>query len=710
MPFIRCRNFDESGSRRVSDKGFELPCHPNCDFIHPSDPGWDSARPAGSRGRGGFHSQRGRGRGGPPFRPSGSNAKPLNPSRGGSSNSWGDYVGSFGSDSAATPSGWGSSQPQNGGTSTATSGWGTAKATDERGSVENSGWGNEGTDGGWGTSASSSGWGAADASSSGWGASTSKAADSTAGWPDDSPSGVKPPATSWTASSTTGWGSSTERDGVGDGWGSHEAATGSGWGHDSRDNGSNTAPTAAPLMHAGATTADIPSKGDEPKPKPPNEMQPSLSLEPPSHTGPSGRPDDHRDVLSSPTVVASPLPIESEPSSETLAIYRPATDLVPKSQMQAKPDDDGRPVIVTSWDSHNGVSDLVLYVVATQRLRGVEGQSLRWETLRKSRQFAMSKAAKNAVQHKYQGFVNARLALEAEQETRSLRFAQIDSIGFPLTTLTSASQVDDSQHVDQYAVWLVRAGDFLSSAPPPKKPVEIEAGSSVSPTLSQLKQIESKIYSLPDISQTGQDISYYEGLIDQKLQEKRGILVAASGRNQEGAQDQTIKHHLSLLQSQETSWGQKLQTQAEGLAQALSDIKQVESYSSQRSSLQESKKGPLQQLQARIVQRQSQLESLHRDLAQLTQTFETLKKQQEEPTTLVSSIEPHIKAYVQDITRPQLTAASDSLILKLKPMQLKVPSNTLKVLQASMQMAELILSLDTPLNEDLEMAAIDQSL
>jgi hypothetical protein len=170
----------------LKSNGTEVQCHPHCQFIHPSDPGWDRAPSTTIRGRGGPpYGSRGRGQTSGVLS-SGANSFPLGSERANSSSTWDDYVTGFGSSARGTPS------------------------------LRNSR-----------TAMAPSGWGEPDASGSGWGSGTNSNVGASDGWPSE------PAAPGGDAYSSLGWGSAGND-------------LGPGWGRDSNsDQGSKAPPVAA---------------------------------------------------------------------------------------------------------------------------------------------------------------------------------------------------------------------------------------------------------------------------------------------------------------------------------------------------------------------------------------------------------------------------------------------------------------------------------
>lgn len=231
-----------------------MKCHLNCQFVHPSDPGWDRASSAPGRGRGG-PPQGGRGRGQSSFGPpaSGANASALSQEWGNSSATWNDYVTSFDHNPRATSGSRGA----------------PSRRSDQT-RAESSGWGSSGADGpGWGSSANnnenpSNGWlnepGASgeQTSSSQWDTHASEWGPSGDGW-GSSGNGLESSGNAWGSSgnrlqsSGDGWGSSgndwgpgSEWGSAGNAWGSGGTDRGPGWGETSiSDQGRKAPPSTA---------------------------------------------------------------------------------------------------------------------------------------------------------------------------------------------------------------------------------------------------------------------------------------------------------------------------------------------------------------------------------------------------------------------------------------------------------------------------------
>lgn len=195
-----------------------MSCHPDCQFVHPSDPAWDRARSSGSRGRG-AHPYTPRGRSQSSFGPpgSGANSHPLGSNQG--SSSWDDYV-SASSSNPATTSG----------------GWGTSSRRDSQAKVETSEWGNNATGDGWGNNSTGDGWGN-NTTGDGWGIVKNDVGAPERQSAEPAASDVKSPASQW-GGHTGDWGAPGEGWGTSDGigWGSTNTGFGSGWGQNSTSN------------------------------------------------------------------------------------------------------------------------------------------------------------------------------------------------------------------------------------------------------------------------------------------------------------------------------------------------------------------------------------------------------------------------------------------------------------------------------------------
>ena len=260
-----------------------MSCHPNCQFVHPSEPSWDRARPSGLRGRGGHpYAPRGRSQGAPG---SGANSHPLGSN---TSNSWDDYIPGSSSNPATTSSGWGTSSSWDSQAKAETSGWGDKPTSDsgwgvnvkndaaaaERplaehplGSNTSNSWDDyisgsssnpATTSSGWGTSSSwdsqakaeTSGWGDKPTSDSGWGVNVKNdAAAAERPFSEPAASDMKSPTSPWGGHSADR-GAPGEGWGVSDRWGTADTGLESGWGQDSIPNhwGTTLSETATSKM------------------------------------------------------------------------------------------------------------------------------------------------------------------------------------------------------------------------------------------------------------------------------------------------------------------------------------------------------------------------------------------------------------------------------------------------------------------------------
>ncbi|KAI9508924.1 hypothetical protein F5148DRAFT_1191466 [Russula earlei] len=204
MPRPRCKNFDSNGSRKTWSNGSEMQCRPNCQFIHPSDPGWDGAPPPTVRERGG--------------------PRQGSRERHGSTATWDDYMTGFSSNPSASSSGWGALSHRSGHTTAGTDGRGTAAA-----------------------------------GGSGWGSGDNNAMTASNGLSNERAAlGEQASSSQWNAQAL-GWGPSDT------GWGSAGTGLGPGWGEDSFSDQSSKPTTVANVMSpAGPSTLSRTWTNDNP--------------------------------------------------------------------------------------------------------------------------------------------------------------------------------------------------------------------------------------------------------------------------------------------------------------------------------------------------------------------------------------------------------------------------------------------------------------
>ncbi|KAF8272444.1 hypothetical protein EI94DRAFT_295557 [Lactarius quietus] len=426
MPLQRCRNFNEDGSRKLKPNGYEVQCHPDCQFVHPSDPAWDRARPSGLRGRGGHpYAPRGRNHGAPG---SGANSHPLGSNQGNSSNSWDDYISGSGSNVATT-----------------SSGWGTSSRWDSHAKVETSGWGENATgDSGWGSNMKND-----------VGVPERKSAE---------------PASSDVKSSTSQWGGHSadlgapgERWGMssGIGWGSADTGPEPGWGQDSMSTQWGTTPSETATSNMGSSmVVDVdPSRieyGNGAKTA--NSIPLVVPADPVSSRHDHKRANQPIRVSTTPSA-SDPLPTERAVSSP-LSRRSPLLNSTNKSQSRRRSEGNSGQVTLESLSTDSEMSQLVLCIAAMLKIRKLDTELAQWSALRKSPRLVMPRVDKDLLQTKYQEFKDTQLAVKAAAENRTAK------LGLPNILFSSMTRAQDTERLRQLEAWVSRAEGCLGDLPP----------------------------------------------------------------------------------------------------------------------------------------------------------------------------------------------------------------------------------------------------
>lgn len=419
-----------------------MSCRPDCQFVHPSDPAWDRARPSGSRGRGGHpYASRGRSQSSFGASSSGANSHPLGSKQGSSSNSWDDYISGSSSNPATTSNGWGTS-----------SGW------DSQAKAETSGWGdNAAGDSGWGVNVKND-----------VGAPESKSAEPAA-------SDVKSSTSQW--GGTADWGAPSEGWGMtdGSGWGSVDTGLESGWGQDSTSNQWGTTHSETTTSNMGSSMvvdvgqSRIEDGGDALK---------TADLMPPVVPAGSVSSQHDKQPVNQPVRVSTtpstgdPLPTGREVLSPTLPKQSPVIDSTNKSQARTRfegnsyqstleslsTDSEMRQVTIPR-DIHafnqGSLSQLVLFIVAMLKTRKLDAELAQWSALRKSPRLVMPRVDKELLQIKYQEFTDTQNAVKAAVEKRKAQFC------LPNVLFASVTRAQDTERLPQLEAWVSRAEGCL---------------------------------------------------------------------------------------------------------------------------------------------------------------------------------------------------------------------------------------------------------
>lgn len=423
-----------------------MSCHPNCQFIHPSDPAWDRARPSG-RGRGGQpYASRGRGSFGASS--SGANLHPLGSNKGGSSNSWDDYISGSSSNPATTSNGWGSS-----------SRW------DSQSKAETTGWGDNTTsDSGWGFSVKN------DVGVPERKSAEPAASDATSQWGGHS------------AAPGEGWGISD-----GNGWGSVDTVPEPGWGQDPTSNQWGTTLSETTTTNTGSSMVidtsqsrmedggSVSKTADFMSP-----VVPARSVSSQHDQQPANQPVR---VSIAPST-GDPSPTGHEVSSPTLPKQSLVIDTTNRSQARTRSEGSNRQLTLESLSADSemrqvtiprdilafnqrSLSQLVLCIAAMLKIRKLDAELAQWSALRKSPRLVMPRVDKELLQTKYQEFMDTQYAVKAAAEKRTAQF------GLPNTLFASVTRAQDTNRLHQLEAWVSRADGFVGDLPlPPEAPEE----------------------------------------------------------------------------------------------------------------------------------------------------------------------------------------------------------------------------------------------
>lgn len=599
MPLQRCRNFDENGSRKLRN-GLEMACHSDCQYVHPSEPAWDRARPSGLRGRGG-HPYPPRGRSQSSFGVPGSN-------RGTSSNSWDDYIPGSSSNPVATSSGWGTSSLDNQATA-GTSGWGDSATGDSGRSFNmNNDVGMPERKSAEPAKVSTFQWGGRNAD---WGA----------------PGG--------------GWGMS---DGIG--WGSADTGLEPGWGQDSTSNQWGDAPSEAATSNMGSSTvADVgPGRIEDS-----SDATQTADLVPPvipadfnSNQHDQSHANQPGGDVTTPTT-GDPFPMEREVSSSTsLLRLPPAVHSMNKSQARTQSEGNGgRVTLISSTDSET--SKLALCIAATLKMRKLDAELVHWSALRKSPRLVMPRVDKDLLQTRYQEFKDTQLAAKSAVESRTAQ------LGLPNILSSSIARAQDTGRLHQLEAWVLRAEGCLSNLPP-EGDFALHATPHVKKEdapIDKLKQLKERLDSLTGTQWQCQDPQFYHDLLDHQLQDKKDLIISTIVKGQETAYSHLLSTSFSTVQQQGEIWNQKLQVHAGELAQTLLQSSNLEKEGKNRSVLKTNNKSIIEKLQTRIAQKRSQIQAMEKEMAQLHHTLTLTNQQSPITSDSLDVYAPHIQKCTQ---------------------------------------------------------------
>ncbi|KAI9448055.1 hypothetical protein H4582DRAFT_2068610 [Lactarius indigo] len=690
MPLPRCRNFNDDGSRKLRPNGYESACRPDCQFVHPSDPAWDRARPSGLRGRGGHpYAPRGRSQSSFGAPGSGANSQPLNSNRGGSSNAWDDYISGSSSNPAATSSGWGASSSWDNQAKGETSGWGDS-ATGDSGNpaATSSGWGVSSS---WDNQAKSgtSGWGDSATGDSGWGSNV----NNDVGIPErqsaePAASDAKSSASQW-GGHDTDWGAPGEGWGRSDGtgWGPVDAGLESGWGQDPTSNSSGNTLSVAATSNVGSTTITdmVPGKiRDGSNAAKTADLMP-LTI--PSDLILSRHDQNHahqpgRDVT---TPASEPSPPERKVSSPTLTGQPPVPNPTNKSQ--------ARTCVYLTLP----LSQLALCIAAVLKMRKLDDELTHWSALRKSPRLVMPRVDKDLLQTKYQEFKDTQLATKSAVEVRTAQ------LGLPNTLFSSVTRAQDTERLHQLEAWVSRAEGYLSDLPPEgDHALHVKKEDALTDKLTHLKE---RSDSLAGTRWQCQDPQFYNVLFDHQLQDKKDLIISTIAKGQETAYNHLLSTSLSTVQQQSEVWNQRLQLHAGDLAQVLLQSSDLEKDERIRSILKAKKKDIMQKLQSSIAQKKSQIQDMQKEMTQLQHSL-TLT-QSHTTSDLLGVYAPHIQRYIQNYIQ-------DDTLPDLKEVFNKVAEERVgKVWETLQPFTKLSIWLQhsiTHNSEEVEMKEIENSL
>ncbi|KAI9466993.1 hypothetical protein BJY52DRAFT_1235742 [Lactarius psammicola] len=666
MPLQKCRNFNEDGSRKLKSNGDEVSCRPDCQFVHPSDPAWDRARPSGLRGRGGHpYAPRGRSQSSFGTPGSGANSRPLGSNRGGSSNSWDDYISGSSSNPAAT-----------------SSGWGTSSLWDSQAKAETSGWGDSATgDSGWGSNANND-----------VGVSEKKSAEPAA-------LDAKASTPQW-GSHNADWGAPGEGWGRSDGtgWGSADAGLESGWGQDSTSNQwGNALPEAATSNVGSPTVAEVGPGKIEGR----NHAAKTADLMPlviPSDLISSQHDLNHanqpgRDVTT--PVMGDILSPDRKVSSPMLLRQSPVVNSTNKSQARTH----GSQMTLELLSTDSEMSQLALCIATVLKMRKLDAELAHWTALRKSPRLVMPRVDTDLLQTKYQDFKDMQLEAKSAVESRTAQ------LGLPNTLFTSVTRAQDTERLHQLEAWVSRAEGCLGDLPPEINfalPVKKEDA-----LIGKLTQLKERSDSLAGTRWQCQDPQFYKVLLDHQLQDKKDLIISTIAKGQEAAYSHLLSISLSPVQQQSEMWNQRLQLHAGELAQILLQTNDLEKDKKSRSILKAKEKSVIEKLQTSIAQKKSQLQLIQKEMTQLQHTLTLMNQQSHITSDLLGVYAPHIQRCIQSYI--QSNALPDIKEVIIKAAEEKV-GKVWETLQPFTKLSIWLQHSITHNSEEVEMKEIENSL
>jgi len=349
----------------------------------------------------------------------------------------------------------------------------------------------------------------------------------------------------------------------------------------------------------------------------------------------------------------------------------------------------------------------------TLKMRELDAEHSQLSALRKSRQVAATRAARELLQNKVHDFTDARVATEAEHNLCSGKLTQPD---FLCRSNALATPGQDNEQLKQFKDWVSRADTCLGHVRPPSRPNSPIKKSNGVTSVSKLNQLQERSESLAETILQSQDQQIYNTFLDHQIQDKMDPIVAAIVKSLDTSYNHLVSASFIPLQRQEELWQQTLQSQAENFAQVLLQSDQLQKEQKNQSSLKQKGKGAIQQLQTDIVQKKSQLQLLQEEIAQLHHTLTSIKQQQHSSTTIdtLDEYTKHIQGYTQRYIQENATLLNAELgkaMVQFTAAELKTVKKVWKTLQPLSQMSLWLQHSDIyKAEEEMEIKEIEESL
>jgi len=305
--------------------------------------------------------------------------------------------------------------------------------------------------------------------------------------------------------------------------------------------------------------------------------------------------------------------------------------------------------------------------------------------------------------------MDVRVAMEAEHNACFQELEPLDPFCPSIVQHNLATLDQDHKLLSQLGDWASRAERCFNHNQLEGSPISpIERLNEVT-SLSQFNQLKERSESLAETDWQYQDLQFYDSLLNHWIKDKKDLIFAAIVKGQD-ASFSHLSMSLITLQKQQEVWNQTLQTQAKELAQALLQSNGLNKDKKSRSTLKAKENGIIQQLQADMTQRRSQIQALKEDMTQLQHLLTSIKQEHQHLHEYSSHIEEYIQKYVQQKAISNIKAVFSRTIAQFSATELTTVQKVWKTLQPITHMSTWLHHADLYNTEDVEIREIEDSL